>query len=202
MLFNLIKEKHNDSPEHNMVITLALCAFWGMARLGEFIQATYEEGAITRNDISFGTNPSGRYIRLHLRKAKTAPPGEIQIIHLQSQPSVLDPVAAVERLLLANKGSNSDSLLFHTKNSPVSKKLVIKILELVWGPSSLDKWTGHSFRVGGASLQHNLVAPIDVIKSLGRWESVAYLKYIREYSAKTLKETVKILQAIDKRQWT
>lgn len=98
MLFNLLKSKHNQSAKHNMVTTLALCAFWGMARLGEFIRSSYEEGALTRNDVTFGKNQSGKYIRLHLRKAETAPPGEIQIIHLQAQPSVLDPVAAVPPL--------------------------------------------------------------------------------------------------------
>lgn len=201
MMLTLLKEKHNSSEEHNMVITLSLCAFWGMARLGEFIRTSYEEGALTQKDLVFGKNNSGRYIRMHLRKAKTAPPGEIQIIHLQSQPSVLDPVAAIERLLLANKGSNPNSLLFRTSKGPVTKKSVISILESVWGPSSLDQWTGHSFRVGGASLRHNLGASSDIIKNLGRWESVAYLKYIREYSAEILEETKSILQAIDKRQW-
>lgn len=29
--FDLLKEKHGEFPEHNMIITLALCAFWGMA---------------------------------------------------------------------------------------------------------------------------------------------------------------------------
>lgn len=71
---------------------------------------------------------------------------------LQSQPSVLDLVAAVERLLLANKNSDPSSLLFQTEKGPVSKKLVIKLLESVWGPSSLDKWMGYSFRVGGGKI--------------------------------------------------
>lgn len=39
------------------------------------------------------------YVRLYLRKGKMVGAGEIQIVHLQAQPSILDPVAAVERLI-------------------------------------------------------------------------------------------------------
>lgn len=71
--------------------------------------------------------------------------GEIQIVHLQAQPSILDPVAAVERLIRSKNGNRQDKLLFGMTKGPLTKHDFAKVAEEVWGPSTLDKWTGHSF---------------------------------------------------------
>lgn len=63
MLLNLVRFQHNKSEIHNTLISLALCAFWGVAQLGEFIRDSYEVGALTIKDVRFGTNESGHYTR-------------------------------------------------------------------------------------------------------------------------------------------
>lgn len=115
---------------------------------------------------------------------------------------ILDPVAAIERLILAHKSLDPNRILFQTSKGPLFKKDFTSVMEEIWGGSALDKWTGHSFRVGGATLRYNLGTSSDVIKNLGRWESVACMRYTREYSAETLSSTKAILTAIDKRDWT
>lgn len=60
---------------------MALVAFWGMARLGELLRTSVENGAILRRHIEFGSKGNANYARIHLRKAKTAKPGEVQVIH-------------------------------------------------------------------------------------------------------------------------
>lgn len=45
-LFALVSHAHNRSPKHDLAASTAIIAFWGMARLGELLRNTAEEGAI------------------------------------------------------------------------------------------------------------------------------------------------------------
>lgn len=117
----------------------------GIARLGEFICNSYKHSTLTITNIRFGRNEAGCYVRLYLRKAKTAAAGEIQIIHLQAEPSILNPVAAVERLIFNKKQHNPATLLFGTTAGPLKKHNFTRVAKAVWGPATLDKWAGHSF---------------------------------------------------------
>ena len=42
-----------------------------------------------------------------------------------------------------------------------------------------QKYCGHSFRIGAATTAATKGVEDSVIKTLGRWESVAYLQYVR-----------------------
>lgn len=114
-LFNLIKEANARSANHNLVILVALFAFWGITRPGELLRPSAKEGAILVRHVRKGENANGKFIWLELHRAKTAQQGQVQWIHLQQQNSILDPVAAVERILKANKRLDKDDVLFATR---------------------------------------------------------------------------------------
>lgn len=182
-LFKLIKETTGKTDELQLVGSVALIAFWGMARLGELMRQSREEGAILRSHVEFGEKGGKRFAKIHLRKAKSAKPGEVQTIHLQQQMNVLDPVSALERVLRLNEGGDRDDLLF-ASHSPkglttMKKPRFIKLVEQSWGKAGVEKWSGHSFRVGGASIRYNLGTPVKTIAKQGRWKSLAYLRYFK-----------------------
>lgn len=136
-LFELLKNSHGKSAKHDLAVTIALVAFWGMARLGELLRTRKEDGALVVHHLGFGSLHGKKFARLHLRKAKTAKPGEIQIIHLQEQRNVLDPVSVLERLIRGRSRHDRDNFLFATEEggtmAPMSKKIFVKIIEEVWG---------------------------------------------------------------------
>lgn len=183
-----------------MVAAIALIAFWGLARLGEIFRETKAEGALLRRHTSFGASNVGDWAKLHLRKAKTAAPGEIQTIHLQSQPSVLDPVSALKRVMELARTTDRDDFLFKDGTGPMKRRVFVKIVEGVWGKASLSQWTGHSFRIGGASLRASLGFSASRIQRLGRWKSDCYLRYIKEDSKEGVKDTKEFLETIDLRR--
>ena len=43
----------------------------------------------------------------------------------------------------------------------------------------MSKYSGHSFRIGAATTAASVVVEDSLIKTLGRWESSAYILYVR-----------------------
>lgn len=158
-----------------------------------------------RKHVEFGARDGQNYIRLQLRKAKTARPGEIQIIHLQQQHHILDPVVALRRWLKRTMGRDPDTILFatmeHGELRPLTKTRFINGVGKFWGKASLGSWSGHSFRVGGASLRFNLRTLMEKIAKLGRWKSLTYLHYLKAYSQEDLEDTINLLDAIREPDW-
>lgn len=81
----------------------------------------------------------------------------------------------------------------------MKKARFLKLAEEIWGHASIGTWSGHSFRVGGASLRFNLGASMKSIARQGRWKSLTYLRYLKAYSEEDVRKTVKFLQAIEDR---
>lgn len=79
-LFQMVAELNGKSSHHDLAVTIALVAFWGMARLGEMLRERVEDGAIKVEDLSIKNGKRGKIATLRLWKAKTAKPGEVQII--------------------------------------------------------------------------------------------------------------------------
>jgi hypothetical protein len=56
--------------------------------------------------------------------------------------------------------------------------------------------TDHSFRVGGASLQHMRGIPVGEIKQLGRWKTDCYRLYIKPYTEQEMEDCNNLLDAL------
>lgn len=193
-LFYLLESLTTDSLEDMIAYTVALVAFWGMARLGELLKQTSSTDQVKVKDVIW--DPEGEYITIRIRAAKTAAVGEIQELHLRKQRSLLDPVDAVRRLINRTNASEDDALFSYPANNrrrTLTKSRCQKLFESVWRSSTEAKLTGHSFRVGGASLRWNLGVPLADIVSIGRWRSKAYKLYLRDYSNEILEDTQKLL---------
>lgn len=196
-LFTLLEALTNRSMEDLTAYTVALVAFWGMARMGELLKHNSSVDQIRVKDLVW--DPKGEYVTIRIRAAKTAAVGEIQDIHLRKQTSLLDPVNAVRRLIKATNACDGDALFSYPmgkRRKTLTKSRCMTIFTKAWNASTGAKLTGHSFRVGGASLRWNLGVPIGDIVMIGRWKSKAYKLYLREYSAKVLKDTKNLLEIL------
>lgn len=190
------------SEEDRTSLDCVLVAFWGMARLAE---VTYDNrtgqppwlNSLLCEDVVQST-PRCSNVTLNVRGAKTAKAGIPQPILLKTQPNVLCPVAAVRRCL-TRMHSEKDALFGHgdmPRFNLTRSRLVNKCAQ-VWVANGSLGLSGHSFRVGGASLRAALGVPHDEIKQLGRWESDCYKLYLREYSGEDLSMTTSLIRYIN-----
>lgn len=182
------------------MLTVALVAFWGTARLGELLSDNPKKILPKWDDLDWAEDKS--HVRIRLHNAKTAKPGEIQTIYLQRLDSVLDPVLMLEEWFALRPRKLSDeifSVWVNDKKRRLGKQSTIIRLRSVWNTKrskSKQLLHGHSFRIGGASLRWNLGAEREEVKDCGRWASDAYLVYLRKFSDKEIVKTKKLLNEL------
>lgn len=196
-LFVLLEKLTGGNLEDQTIYTVALVAFWGMARLGELLKSHNAPDQVRVKDVIW--DPMGEYASIRIRAAKTAAVGEIQEIHLRRQHSLLDPVSALRRLISCTRATKDEDLFSYPVSGRETRRTMTKaraqiLLKQVWVKSTKSELTGHSFRVGGASLRWNLGVDLDSIVTIGRWRSKAYQLYLRKYSDKEMEETRQLLE--------
>jgi len=86
--------------------------------------------------------------------------------------------------MLANlaKRATGDGLLFKFKDGCLlTKERFVKAVReaLSWAGIDANLYSGHSFRIGAATMAGRKGLSAEKIQALGRWESSAYLLYIR-----------------------
>jgi hypothetical protein len=173
-----------------------LVAFWGLARLGEVTYATSTSlGGVTVGDVRTSANGTN----VALRDAKTAEPGELQLLRLSKLPNALCLVAALIRLTEGSSSSH-DPLFAHEGPEgrvKITKHQLNSRVSRVWREAGRECLSGHSFRVGGASFRFAIgISPADICKA-GRWISNCYWLYIQQYTALQLRNTLSDLRALD-----
>ncbi|KAH9819129.1 hypothetical protein DFH28DRAFT_856722, partial [Melampsora americana] len=140
----------------------AICAFWGLARLAELTYDNSEGPTSWLNSLWFSdvtSEAETATVCLHIRGAKTAKAGVAQRILLNSQPNVLCPVEAVKRRLRTTT-TGTDSLFGYGGSDGIRRNLtrsqVVARCVRIWHEHGWHGISGHSFRVGGASLRDAL----------------------------------------------
>ena len=93
----------------------------------------------------------------------------------------LCPVAAV-LAYLARRGSTPGPLFILADGSPLSRQRLVLELRQALSASGItcDAFSGHSFRIGAATTAAAKGIEDSAIRTLGRWRSDAYHRYIRQ----------------------
>lgn len=186
------------SAEQQATLDCTIVAFWGMLRLAE---VTYEarsgtppwlNSLLCRDVVQ--TLPTSASVTLVIRGAKTAKAEVPQFLRLNAQPNILCPVKAIKRRLLLMT-SPEDALFAYGDNdrTNLTRSRVVTLCTKVWIGQGWLGLSGHSFRVGGASLRAALGVPHDDIKQIGRWTSDCYKLYLRVYSPEVKARTLALL---------
>ena len=125
---------------------------------------------------------------IRVRRSKTNQSrAKVHYIPLIPSPgSALCPVAAVVRAFALSPSNIADSAPFYSVNSagefqPLSHQIFVRrTKELIFSIGrNPDDYSGHSFRIGAATLSFTLTPRHELIKGLGDWASDAYLGYDR-----------------------
>ena len=89
------------------------------------------------------------------------------------------PVGALLNYLACR--STRPGPLFIVRRSPLDSEKFVELVRGALAAANVDQrnYCGHSFRIGAATTAASRGVEDSIIKMLGRWESAAYLQYVR-----------------------
>ena len=174
------------------------CVYWSavttahflLLRAGEFTIPKSElfdpSRHLTLGDIDLRVAPDSReYLTINLKHSKTDQEGQGVLLYLShSKHKVCGLCAMKANLTLQRhrKNSSFDSPLFALSDQqPLSRDRLMGFLSQLLRLIGLDpcKYSGHSFRIGGATSASLAGLKDYEIQLLGRWKSSCYKTYIR-----------------------
>ncbi|XP_071158740.1 uncharacterized protein [Mytilus edulis] len=167
----------------NNVMLEAACvvAFFAFLRCGEFtILSNFDsETHLCVGDLAIFED----HILLHLKKSKTDPFRQGVTIPLYKSGHTICPCFAIKNYLSLRKKMSSitsDALFVSDDGNPLSRQFFIKHVKIILENLGLESknYNGHSFRIGAATTAQEVRLEDHLIKTLGRWSSDCYTRYI------------------------
>ena len=167
------------------MIWAACClAFFGFLRAGELTvpddtgyDANVHMGVA---DIAVDDSVSPSFVRVRIKQSKTDPFRHGVELFLGRTHTELCPVAAILGYLVV-RGSGPGPLFQFADGRPLTRtRFVEKVREALRAAGVNEQdYCSHSFRIGAATTAAANGVEDSIIKTLGRWESTAYLQYVR-----------------------
>lgn len=158
-----------------------LTAYFGLLRVSEivFTSPLHANRPLLYSDVLLTEGAKSLIISIRLSKTnQTGPPTSLRI-PVSSDPSLCCVIAVQQYMRLRPPGS--PYFFIHQNGSPLTRSqftgVLAKSVRTVGLPTQI--YTSHSFRIGRASDLASKGFPMDVIKKLGRWKSLAVERYIR-----------------------
>ena len=167
--------------QHEDIMFFAICCIgtYGLLRSGEIFGVPPEfEGLVKNSDIIRSEN----HVKIQLRVSKTDPFRKGTQVLVYRNQSITCPVAAVSKYLRCTRNITKSAPFFQLQNrNPVTKPWFIRKLRQKLMAAGLDerKYSGHSFRRGGATSMAAAGIPDSIIKEAGRWSSNSYQVYVQ-----------------------
>ena len=175
-----------DEQNHDMIMLWAavcLC-FFGFMRSGEITlpsDSAYDpETHLSYEDITIDDPSAPTIMRVHLKASKTDPFRKGVDLFLGRANNDLCPLASMLSFL-AVRGNNPGFLFTFEDGRLLTKFRFISAVRnaLCEAGVNYQQYSGHSFRIGATTTAHLCGISDASIKMLGRWESSAYLLYVR-----------------------
>ncbi len=179
-----IWQSDSRDPDKVMLWAAVCLGFFGFLRAGEFTVPS-DEGFnasvhLTRQDIAIDDPRQPRVIRVHIKQSKTDPFRKGISLFIGKTDTDLCPVAALLSYLVERRQRPGPLFLFKDSRYLTRQRLVTAVREAL-DAAGLDQsqYCGHSLRIGAATAAAERGLEDSVIKTLGRWRSLAYLDYVR-----------------------
>jgi hypothetical protein len=196
----------SDTPEDHMLRTAALFGYSLLCRVSEYLVTSSSNHHIKSQAVSFaqkvnGSNGSFVFhspaqvhlvanseivgVEITVRDSKNDPTGVgFKSFHsrvkVRSEKSVYDLTEVLLSWAIVSRPLK-DEPFFSYKGKALSASVLNKWLSNVAKTNNLDpsRVSSHSLRIGGASALAAANVPDYLIQRLGRWNSLAFLQYVR-----------------------
>ena len=176
-------EKDRHDPDNIMLWAACCTCFFGFLRSGEVTVPSWKaydaQCHLSTGDVMLVGSPP-RAIEVAIKASKTDPFRKGVKVFLGRTDNHLCPVAAVAAYM-AVRGNTSGPFFMLKNGRPLSRETLVRKLREALGSTGVDVscYSGHSFRIGAATTAASVGIEDSLIKTLGRWESAAYLLYVR-----------------------
>lgn len=142
------------------------------------------------------TNPTA--LQVTVKASKMDPFRQGVTIHIGVAGGALCPVAAILNYMVARGSAAGPLFVWDDGKYPTRARFVASIRAALTEAGYVAKdYAGHSFRIGAATTAAPRGIQDSLFKTLGRWESSAYTRYVRIPPA-VLQGVAKILCEVDK----
>lgn len=157
-------------------------AFFGFLRCGELTVNDQNSSSLSICDVQFNDDKSMFILVLKNSKSDVFRKGVHVPIHANK--TLECPVRLLNEYiqLRLNAGAQlSDPLFINDKGLSLHRNFFITNIKSILKQIGLDSeaYSGHSFRIGAATTAAKVQVPDHLVKTLGRWSSDCYLRYIR-----------------------
>ena len=177
-------EASGSDPDIVMLWAACCLAFFGFLRIGEMTvpgDTAYDPSAhLSRSDIAVDNPSTPAVIRVTIKQSKTDPFRKGVDLFLGKTASDLCPVAAMLNYLVV-RGPVEGPLFRFRDGRPLTRQRFVGAVREALAKAGInqDKYSGHSFRIGAATTAASKGLEDSMIKTLGRWRSLAYLQYVQ-----------------------
>ena len=159
-------------------------AFFGFMRAGELVApATTSHDPcvhLCMADIAFDNPRAPAMLQVMVKQSKTDPfRNGVQLL-IGKTGTKLCPVAAMLDFLQV-RGTSAGFLFHYEDGSCLTRQRLVGAVRAALQSAGLDQqcYCGHSFRIGAATEAAKKGIEDSIIKTLGRWKSLAYLDYVK-----------------------
>ena len=162
-------------------------AHFALLRASEFTVPAQSQFSPDKNlvneDVQFHSTEQGyKYIAVHLKQSKTDKNNSGYYIYIGCTGTDVCAYCSMYEFIQSKSHNNDKAPLFQFTNGVIlSKTCLVQTIKLFAVRSGIDpsKYSGHSFRIGGATTMASVGMADWEIKLAGRWTSDAYQRYIR-----------------------
>ena len=171
------------------LIWTAMClAHFGCLRAGEFTvnQKFNSEIHLSRYDIMFVNKPSSgqqKHIVLHLKRSKTDIQNTGVDIIIGCTGQIVCPYCSMLDYCRVRDSifPDTSALFIYQNGEPLSRDLLVKNTRIYIATLGMNPndYSGHSYRIGGATSAGISGLKDWEIQKLGRWRSNVYLRYVQ-----------------------
>ena len=135
---------------------------------------------LSYGDILIDNPASPTILQVSIKQSKTDPFRKGISLFLGKTSANLCPVTAMLNYLIV-RGNRSGPLFIFRNGQYLTRERLVTALRTALKSVGLDesKYCSHSFRIGAATTAASKGIEDSIIKTLGRWRSLAYLEYVR-----------------------
>ena len=138
---------------------------------------------LTPADVLVDSHEPPSMLRIRLKQSKTDPFHSGVLVFIGKTGCIFCPVAAVLSYLALCPAGMGPLFRFEDGRA-LTRRCLVEELRRGLRELGIDHtgYSGHSFRIGAATAAHAAEIEDSTIRMLGRWESDAFLRYIRRPS--------------------
>lgn len=170
-----------EHPDRLVVWAIASTAFFGFFRLGELLpESAGAPHPLSWGDVAVDSHTHPQMIQIHLKRSKCDQFGVGSDIVVGRTGTTTCPVTALLQYI-AVRGDRPGPFFLDKSGSPVIKAWFVGHIRTALRALGLPQgdFAGHSFRIGAATTAALMGVEDSAIQTLGRWQSSAFLQYIR-----------------------